>query len=64
MIELDVATTSAITMPRTTAAATTAFPRFLDGTTFAACGTSRRRRGWWWSYDESIKYLQNIMNYL
>ena len=45
VMKLDVTSTSAISEPRTTAAATTAFTRFLDGATFAAYRTDCRRRG-------------------
>ena len=38
--------TSAASEPRTSAAATTKFPRFSDDATFKACGSDRCRRGY------------------
>ena len=46
--KLGVASTSAVSEPRTAATATTAFPRFRDGAAFAAFGPDGRRpRGYW-----------------
>ena len=57
VMELGVASSSAVSEPRTTATAATAFPRFLDGAAFAAYGTDCRRRGCWCSYRESIDQI-------
>ena len=49
-MKLCVTRTSAVSEPRTTATATTHFPRFLDGAAFRACGTDNRCRGCWCLY--------------
>ena len=50
VMKLCVTRTSAVSEPRTTATATTHFPRFLDGAAFRACGTDNRCRGCWCLY--------------
>ena len=44
---LRVASTSAVSEPRTSATATTCFPGFLHGAAFGACRTDDRRHGCW-----------------
>ena len=46
VIKLGVTGTSAVSEPRTTAAAATNFPRFRDGATFGAYGNDGRRRSY------------------
>ena len=51
VMKLGVASTSAVSEPRTTATTTTAFPRFPDGPALAAYGHDgrrRSRRGCWY----------------
>ena len=50
MIELDIASTSAVSEPRATATATTHFAGFRDGAAFGARGTDGRRLVCWCSY--------------
>ena len=51
VLKLGVASTSAVSEPRTTAAAATKFPRFGDDAAFGAYGTDgRRRHGCWCVY--------------
>ena len=46
VIRLDVTNTSAVSEPRTAAAAATMFPRLRDDAALGANGTDGRRRGW------------------
>ena len=48
VMKLGVTSSSAVSEPRTTAAATTDFARFLDGAAFGAYQTDCRRRGCWY----------------
>ena len=55
MTQLGVASTSAVSGPRTTATATTAFPRSCDGAAFVAFGPDcRHPRGCWYLHYISI----------
>ena len=47
VMKLGLARTSAVSEPRTTATATTSFPRFRDDAAFGTYGTDGRRCGCW-----------------